>query len=291
MGAGTSTTTVPLNAIPVSPVPGFGHTGLSLAYLRKAVGRLETLFAIAIAVTVLTLVLDVVGYLGWLSTSSTSLTMYGVDLSFSPGTAVSVAFGLTIAVLALVALVNAIIGLAAWRRGVWNLRRATHELAGAPERHLESSLRAERQTVLSAVGLLVVAIVVGVVLGITDAGLYLTGRAMLSSVVTGLVEGVAIGAMMLLVYLYGTRHLTEALSAGAPYTVGSQLFRGRDLVLAGAIVGVVGSFSSIFWPMEVLSVAGMAMVLAGIGRYRLAFEVAASANAPAERGRVLPAHA
>ena len=248
------------------------HLDLAVRSVRRALGRLETLLVIALALSILGLLLAAAQAWGATAGAEVEVTVAGATWSFGYGTALAVGVGLAIAAFVLVGLVNLVVGLVAWRRGVWSLRRAPSELSGASSAQAEFALRDAQRTIWAAVGLLLAAIAVGTLFGILDTAQYILHGTFLDPALASLGVGVATGVMGVVVYFYGTRHLMGTVAPLAGGEVATRMARHQNVVLAGAILGWVASVSSLYWPLQAISVVGLAVILAGIHGFRTSYD-------------------
>ena len=201
--------------------------------------------------------------------------IWGVRVPSEIGTVFAVILALSLAVLVLIGIYYLFTGFLEWRRGIWRLRVVAGSGAATEEaREARLSLDDAHRLVLCFVALIAVAIVVGIALGIVDGALFLAGAPMLTSAVFSIAEGVATGSVVILAYHYGTRHLIRALHTRLPAQLEGAALAARNWILAGALVGWVGSFSSLYWPLGVAGVLGAALVLLGVHRLSGMFDTA-----------------
>lgn len=240
-----------------------GSTATGVVTLRSALGRLQTLASIALAISVLVLVET---YLSW-SGLFGKIPRPGApfDLSWTVGVqiGIAVAAAVAIGVLVVIAVILAILGLLAWRRGVLAVVAASAEFGPS---HVEACARARKDhgmTLWMVLGIVLAAIVVSIIFAGVNGTLAVVGVGTLPGVVGSIVTGLATGIVLVAVYYYGTRHLVGLLSVVSTPAEHTLLERGRTLMLAGAVVGVGAAFSSASWAFDVFSVASLAIIVAG----------------------------
>lgn len=256
---------------PPGPTPP-PSLAVAVPYLARAVGRLETLLVLGLGVTLLTLVLDMARALGH---APAAVQAYGVTWTVPITSVVADAATAAIILLVLVGAYYALSGLIAWRRGVGSLRRAQREAQGDRAVHLAASVREDRRTLVTFLAAVLGAVLVGIAIGISDLALYAGGYSAIPAAAASLVVGLVAGALFVLVYYHGTRHLLEALAAVDPRLVSDSLRTGQELILVGAALGCLGSISAVLWPAEVVSVAGLALVLLGVLRIKSTYDAIA----------------
>lgn len=239
-------------------------TVLAVAGLRDAISRFQTLVVLGIVFGALSLASN-----AWSAVwNLTAPGPYPLALGTMEGLSLlaTILIGISFAIIVLIGLVVAITGFVAWRRSSRDLVSSGAEF-GEPHR-LEAVAAWEdsRRALLWVFGAIGVAIVLGIALGITDGALILSGRASLPSEVFSGIIGLGSGTAIVLSYYYGSRQLVGSFRTLTSDAVRLRMESARNLILLGAMIGVVGSLSSILWPIEALSLAAGVLILIGISR-------------------------
>ncbi len=263
---------MPAGSLPGGFVPP-GSSATGARTLRTALGRLERLVSIAIAVAVLAIV---EAYLTWTGVFG-KLPQPGaaLNLSWSDGLLVglAVAAAVAIAVLVIIAIVTAVLGLISWRRGVLAMVAASAELGPAQVESCSKARRDHSLTLWMFLVFVLVAIVVAATFAGVNSSLAVVGLATMPGTVSSIATALATGAVLVAVYYYGTRHLVELLAATATEAERTLLNRGRNRMIAGALVGLGAAFSSLSWGFDVLGVVSLAVILPGVRDLARAYDL------------------
>ncbi len=242
---------------PVSTVWG-------VSCLRHALERLETLIALALAVSSLVVLQAYLAFAGLLDVH---LPVGPVPISewWSIGLKLGAqaAIGVTIVVLVIVGIVVAVRGLISWRQGVRAMAEASMEF-GPAQVEAARRARADHSTTLWLFLVYVLtAIVVSGALAILNLGLSSANRDSLPDVVTSLATGLATSLVLVAIYYFGSRHLLELLFTISSPSGQGLLLRGRSFLLAGALVGVGAALTPFSWLFDLAAVASLVIILIG----------------------------
>ncbi len=254
----------PPTPVPLRPPEPASGTVWGAVSLRRALSRLRGLAAIALSISVLVLLLDAfnsTGILSWVPpTDLTSVTDWW---TFGVGIGILVAIGIAIVVLFCVGIVYAITGAIAWRRGVLAMHAAAFEYG--PE-HVTAAQKAREDHSLT-LWMIVVYVAVGIAVSLVVSGLTVAldnaNVGPIPGVATSVASSLAGAVALLFVYNFGSRHLVGLLFGLSTAEGQRRLARGRDLLLAGAIVGLGGAFTPVSWAFEAVVVASLAIILVG----------------------------
>lgn len=260
-----------------SVVPPFsgtpGGTASGVASLRSALSRLERIVSLALAVAVLVLVESYLTSIGVFSRMPEPGAPFNLSWVTGVQLGVGIAVGITIGVLVIIMIVLAVLGAIAWRRGVVTMTFAAAEMGPAHE----AACRAARQDHRHTLWLFLVLVFAAILVSITFAGVNGTlawlGIGTLPGTVGTIATGLATGVVLVLIYFFGTRHLVGFLTTIATPTERALLERGRSLMIAGAILGLGTSFSSVLWEFNLFAVISLAVVLPGVARLGRAYQL------------------
>ncbi len=240
-------------------------TAWGVSCVRRALERLETLISLALAVASL-VVLQ--AYLASVRLLDVHLPVGPVPFtewwSIGLRLGVQAAIGVTIAILVIVGIVVAVRGLISWRQGVRTMAEASSEFGPA---QVEAARRARTDhatTLWLFLVYVLAAIVVSGAFAIFNLGLSSANRASLPDVVTSLATGLATSLVLVAIYYFGSRHLLELLSAISSPTGQRLLLRGRNLLLAGALVGVGAGLAPLSWLFDLAAAASLVVILIGV---------------------------
>ncbi len=243
------------------------------AIVRSALGRLRTLVSLALAVSVLVLVEGYLSSLGVFGKVPGVGGPFNLDWITAVQIGVGIAVGVSIGVLVVIALVFAILGLLAWRRGVLAMVSAGAEMGPAQESSCQTARRDHRTTLWLFLVLVLAAIVVSVAFAGVNGAMSWLGIGAVPGVVGSVATSLATGAVLVLIYYYGARHLSELLLAVASPTERSLLGRGSSWMVVGAIVGLGAAFSPVSWAFNGFVVISLAMILPGVGNLCRAYDL------------------
>lgn len=265
-----------MSAIGAAPSPaGLVHgTAWGASTVRKALSRFETLLALALGVSVLALVETYLTNMDLIPTTLPSLTTPVSEWATRAWAfGVQAGVGLAIAVLVIAAIVVAISGLIAWRRGVLAMAASSAEY-GPSQVEAAGRARADHATTLwlflawVLVGVVVVAIVASV-----NYGLDRSGRSLIPDWVGSVANGLATSSVLVAIYYYGGRHLSGLLFAISAPSGRRELARGRNWLVGGALVGVVAALSPLSFWFGVAAVASLALLLTGAHSLHRGYEL------------------
>ncbi len=249
--------------------------------LRSALGRLRAVTWMALVTSVLVLVESYLVEIGTFGKIPQPGGSFSVDWITGVQIGVGIALGVTIAILVVVMIVFGVLGLIAWRRGVLGMTSAAPEMGPA---HAAACLQARRDHSVT-LWLFLVFVLAAIVVSATFAGvngiLSWLGAGGFEGAVGSAASGLATGAVLVLIYYYGTRHLSELLGAIATPNERALLEGGSSLMVAGAIVGLGAAFSSFFWAFNVFSVLSLAVILPGVGNLCRAYDLWLAEHRPA----------
>lgn len=269
---------------PVSPsaLPRSSSTVWGANEMRSALDRFRTLISLALAVAVLLLAERILTTTGIVTLAVPPYPPPIPELwTLALGLGLAVANGVAIAVLVILGILVALRGLMAWRRGVKELDRGADEFGPPEYAPAAHQARAEHSVTLWLfVAYAGAAIAVSIALAFVDFTLDAAGQTSLPDFVASVVTGLATGGVLVAIYYYGGRHIVGLLYGIASEAERRRLVRGRDLLLAGAVVGLGASFSSISWAFDILSVMSLALVLAGAVDLRSAYSAWVAGDRP-----------
>ncbi len=251
---------------PAAPgaAPAAGRTVWGATSIRKALEGFQTLISLAVSVSALVLVRDVLLRTGVLPANLPAASAPWSEWqsqAFRIG--LDVALGLAIAVLVIIGIVVAVRGLIAWRRGVLAMAEGASEF-GTPQVDAAQRARADHsRTLWLFLGYLFAAIGAAIAFAVLNAALDAVNSPLVPEWVSSTVSGIATGAVLVLIYYFGGRHLDLLLHGLA--TPGEQaiLLRGRRLLLVGAVVGLGAAFAPLLWELEAAAVASLVLILLG----------------------------
>ncbi len=261
-------------APPIPPPPETSGTVWGAVTLRYALYRLRILLEVVLVISILALSLDALGWARVFPSEAPVGARPFVDWwTYGAGIGVQVAIGLAIAILVIVGIIYAVTGAIAWRRGVLTMDHASYEFGPA---QVEAAHRAREDhsvTLWLFVVYVGVAIAASVALFALNATLAGFDQRSVPVVVGSTVPGVAAASVLVAIYFYGTRHLVGFLHAIATPEVRTLLVRGRDLMIAGAIVGIGAGLGPIAWPFDALATASLAILLFGANDLLAAYTI------------------
>lgn len=256
----------------VPPVPGSG-THWGVVHVRKAVDRLRALAAVALAISVLVLLLEALHAAGLLNMTPVAELRSAADWStFGLQIGTLLAVGVTLLVLFIAGVVFAITGVLAWRRGVLAVERSAFESGPA---QVEAARRARQDHSLT-LWMVVVFVAAGMALsigfGAVNALLGGLGQAELPGALTTIASALAGSIVLVFAYHFGSRSLVELLYGLASPASRARLLRGRNLLLLGAWVGLLSAGGAISWLFGAAAAASLALVLAGASELLAAYD-------------------
>lgn len=259
MSATPATQSVP------APIPPLSGTVWGATFLRAALRRFELLLSVALAISVLVLVED---YLTWSGIATMNMPAgprpFAEWWTIGLGVGLQVALGLSIAMLVIIGIVLAVTGMVSWRRGVLTMDRASFEFGPAQVEAARKARSDHSLTLWLFLIYVLAAIAVSVVIAALNATLTGASVDRVPEAIASVVTGLATSSVLVLIYYFGSRHLVGLLFAVSAPDGQALLVRGRNLMVAGAIVGVGVSFAPLAWPFDVLAVASLAIILAGV---------------------------
>lgn len=248
------------------------HRERALRGFRRALGRLETVVAMALAVDVVFLLQNTLRSIGLLDLGvPTGFEAFGVSWNFHYGDGVDAGLTLLAICFVIIGVVNAVVGWVAWRRGMPALRRAAETSEGARRTTLMGALDDQRWAIVSIVGFIGVAVAIGIIVGLLDAALFLTGNPLIASDAVNFVVNVAMCSVVIAGYFFGTRHLLRAAAPGAPVRLVDRFSSDQDWVLVGAIVGLGATLSAVSWQFQVVSVFSLSLILVGVHGFKTGY--------------------
>ncbi len=257
-----SEATLPLVGPYASAAPG--RTAAGASTLRRALGRLETIASLALATSVLVLL---EGYLSWSGVLG-KIPGPGEPWNFPWVTGVQIGLGialaLAIAVLVIVIIVSAVLGFIAWRRGVLAMVAASPEFGPNQVEACQKARKDFSTTLWLFLVLILAAIVVSLVFVSVNGALAMAGAKALPGTLVSVATSLATGSVLVAIYYYGTRHLLGLLASIATPAETSLLFRGRERMIAGAVVGLGAAFTSVSWVFDAATVVSLVIILAGV---------------------------
>lgn len=256
----------PSASFPKPPSAPFVESGTmwGARQVRSAVSRLRSLAAVALGISVLILLL---GALNWGGVLQWAVPSNGESVtdwwSFGLQVGALATIGITIVALFVAAVVFAVTGVAAWRRGVLAMVASASEHGAA---HAKAVLQARQDHSLT-LWMMVVFVAAAMAASILTSGLgavlSYAHWATLPSGATGIASSLAGSVVLVAAYHFGSRNLVVLLS-GLSSTVGRErLVRGRSLLLVGAVVGIGGAFGVLSWVVETVVVASLAFIVLG----------------------------
>ncbi len=269
---------------------GIAGTMRGAATLRNALERFGTLILLALTVSILVFVQDLLRWTGVLSQGFPSATTpVAVWWSTHWDVVVVVALGLTIAALVIAGIVIAIQGLVSWRRGVNAMRDAAPEY-GPAQIEAARQARADHTTTLWLfLAFVAAAIVVSIGIGVVNFALDRTNTSRLPDEVGSIVSGLATSAVLVTIYYFGARHLAGFLSVISGPEGRKLLETGRTQLLVGALVGLGASLTALSWAFGAAAIASLVIVYVGAINLRRAYTLWLGGNRvapPAPFGRV-----
>ena len=247
-------------------------TAWGVSRVRRALERFETLIALALAIASLAV----------LEAYLSSAGRLDVRLPFGPvpfaewwsiglKLGVQAAIGVTIVVLVIVGIVVAVRELISWRQGVRTMAEASSE-SGPVQVEAVRRARTDHATTLWLFLVYVLAaIVVSGAFEILNWGLSSANRVALPDVVVSIATGLASSLVLVAIYYFGARHLVELLFSISSPTGQRLLLRGRDFLLAGALVGVGAALAPVSWMFDLVAVASLVIILIGVRRLSRAY--------------------
>ncbi len=255
---------VPYPQAGVSGGPSPGGTVWGATSLRKALEGFRTLIALAVSVSVLVLVREILLKTGVLpGTLPAATAPWSEWQSQALRVGADVAIGLAIAVLVIIGIVVAVRGLIAWRRGVLAMAQGSSEY-GPSQVDAALLARADHsRTLWLFLGYVLVAIGVAISFAIVNASLGAVHSPLVPDTLTSIVSGLATGSVLVLIYFFGGRHLDLLLHGLASPGEQALLVRGRHLLLAGALVGLGAAFAPLLWELEAAGLVSLVLVLFG----------------------------
>lgn len=255
----------PASPIPSNPPPMTSGTVWGAISVRRALSRLRGLAAIALAASVLVLLLDALNYTGVVTWGPPPSNPQGFAdwWTFGVGIGVLVAIGIAIVVLVITGVVYAITGVTAWRRGVLAMNNASFEYG--PE-HVKAARQAREDhslTLWMVVLYIAVGIAVSIVGGAFSAILDNANLGPIPGAATTVASNLAGSVVLVFAYYFGARNLVGMLFGLSTQEGQRRLARGRDLLLAGALIGLGGAFTPISWGFGAVIAASLAIILIG----------------------------
>ncbi|MFI5417479.1 MAG: hypothetical protein ACHQ2Y_01080 [Candidatus Lutacidiplasmatales archaeon] len=256
-----------------SATPPGPDTASSVRGLWEALTRFQTLVVLGLAITVLSLIgSGLAAAWNWATIGATAPFPFGPWQTQGIPLAITALVGLGTAILVLICLVVAIRGFLFWRRSSRQLMTSATEFG---EPHLSEAKaawedsRSALRWVFLAIG---IAIALGITLGITNGVLVLSGQSAMPIQVTGSVSALGASAGFFLVYYFGTRQLVGGVRSLFPPASVEMMTSARSRILLGALVGIPGSLSSVFWPLGLISLASILIILSGINEILAQYE-------------------
>lgn len=256
---------------PVSAPPSAG-TAFGIGELHAALGRFRVLVALALGVSTLILARDLLDWLG-VTTGTFPISPHPLAewLAISLSLALAIAFAIAIAVLVVIGLVYGILGLVAWRRGTIALSASASEYGPAQLLAARRAREDHSTTLWLFVGYVAAAIAVSIAVFAVDAGMSVAGLGHLPSYVGSIATGLSVGAVLFVIYYFGSRQLVESIEAISAPQARQMLYRGREYLLAGAIVGLGTALTAISPFFDAFAVASLATILYGVYRLEEAY--------------------
>lgn len=248
-----------------NPMPD-GGTVWGAASVRKALDRFRTLLDLAIAATVLIVLEDYLTKLEVIpGTVPSGPLSYAEWWTVTLPISLAIVLGLAIAALVIAAIVVAVMGAGAWRRGVLAMVQGSPELGAAQAESAQRARRDHARTLWLFLGFIVVAIVLAIAFAVTNFALTHANLRELPGVVQSVASSLGSGAVLVGIYYYGGRHLAGLLETISSEAGRLELRLGRQLLLAGSLVGLAGAFAPLAWPMSIAGVVSLIVIRLGAG--------------------------
>lgn len=275
-----SASAFPYGAAP--PAGGVGGTIGGVAGLSEALRRFRTVVALALAISAVVLVMDLLTWTGVIGNGfPPGPRTFAEWWAIGVGVGLQVALGLSIAILVVFGIIYGVLGLIAWRRGVLAMTAFAFEYGPA---QIEAARRAREEHSMTLWLFLVyvlVAIAVAIVFAAVNATLSAAQVSSLPGVAASVATGAATGLVLFLIYDFGSRHLTGFLRGLSSAEGRAFLERGRQRLLLGAGVGLVAALSPVFWAFDVAAIASLAIILYGVRDLLAAYDLWQAAHPPA----------
>lgn len=244
-----------------------------MASLRRALGRLFFVMQVGIAIGILVVVLNALDTYGITQGPLRTVTgPWGTWWIIGLGPWLNIALGIPIVVLFIAGIVAAISGFASWRRGTLALASSAYELGAA---HAEEAQRARQDYTRTLVavamflfGMTILTAIVEAVVPALNSSLSRMGVGTIPADATTIFLGLVQGGFLFFAYYYGSRQLRDSIFSMSTPEMKERFGTGRDLILAGAAVGLAAAFVPITYAFGVASVASLVLLLLGVRLYR-----------------------
>jgi hypothetical protein len=264
--------TQPISA-PSSPAAPTGGTVTGAAAVRRALGRLRAIAALALAISALVVIESYLASIGVFGKIPKPGAPFNVSWITGLQIGLGIATGIVIGILVLLCVVFGLIGFLAWRRGVLKMVASAPEIGPAQVNACRQARRDLRATLWLFVVFVLVAILVSVAFAGLNGTLFVLGLVTLPGALGTIATEFATGVVLIGIYYFGTRHLVGLLNTIASPTERSLLERGRSLMIAGAVLGLGAAFSAAFWAFSVFAVLSIALILPGVGYLVQAYDL------------------
>ena len=250
-------------AMGLLPPPGVTHYGVR--QLRLALDRFEVLVGLALGVSAIVLAEDL---LNWLGITNTQVPVgprpFAEWWPISFGLGLQVALGVAIAILVIVGIVYALLGLAAWRRGTLAIASGAAEFGDAQLTAASRARQDHSTTLWMFLAYVGVAIAISIAIVAVNGALSVAQASPLPAAATSVATSLGVGLVLVAIYYLGTRQLVGSIWTVSAGEGRRRLEDGRRYMVVGAVVGLGAALGALSPFFDAFAVASLVLILWGV---------------------------